>query len=155
MGFTSLPSQQGPALKPRTFAPTALRLQSYPWKNDDNQFAETGTQENSRLNTLCYLEVTNPEKKLPDGPNATIPWSGNFAPEKPPPAGLSDEDLAQHPGIPLGSFAMTKKNFMDGYLIRRLKNLIQAMVFTVTDLKVMGTWDSGYDMLVHQLSRSY
>ena len=62
---------------PPTFLPTGATIQNYPWTPPPPGQSARGLTGNSKLNYLCFLEMTD-GRALPTGPRATLPINGNW-----------------------------------------------------------------------------
>ncbi|KAK3294865.1 uncharacterized protein B0H64DRAFT_196991 [Chaetomium fimeti] len=120
---------------PPTFQPTALRFQTYPWRDPakpDDQ-ATTGLTGNAALNYLLYLEMTDGHP-VPVLEAATLPYKGNWT------EGRLDSG-ANAASVDFGTFAMSGKNFLEAYLLPKLRHLNKIMEPRVKDLDVTLYWD--------------
>jgi hypothetical protein len=99
------------------FEPNKLQYQTYPWVNHSAMDYKTtsGLTGNSRLNYLLYLETTG-QNDLPALDKRFLKYHGNFTDGR--------LEAAWNPeSCDFGSFHMTRRNFFDGYLLRKLRIL--------------------------------
>ncbi|KAI5804817.1 hypothetical protein DFH27DRAFT_609867 [Peziza echinospora] len=96
-----------------TFEPYKIQYQTYPWVDPDHQekdgpfLPKTGPTGNSRLNYLLYCETTG-TNELPG----------------------ADERFLNPPDF--GAFYMSRRNFFENYLLKKLKALNWALEPTLT-----------------------
>ncbi|KAL0764701.1 hypothetical protein CaCOL14_012791 [Colletotrichum acutatum] len=148
---TGKPEEKKPEL---TFKPNAIQYQTYPWidPNGINFQPSSGIKGNQRMNYLLYCETTG-DRKLPPINDRMIPRNGNWT------DGRLDNmpDEAQPESTEFGAFHMTRRNFFDGYLLKKLRVLNHVLNPSLTraDVKV-DDWSSPWcawdcDLLVGDL----
>lgn len=111
-----------------TFEPSEIQYQTYPWIDPQSMGGfkpSSGLEGNQRLNYMLYCETTN-GRKLPPVDQRSLPRVGNWTDGR-----LAAE--ANSENTEFGSFHMSRENFFDGYLLRKLRFLNRAM-------EPHGTW---------------
>lgn len=120
---------------PPTFLPTDVKFQSYPWigKPPNNQ-PISGLTGNAVLNYLCYLEMTDNRPPPTDLSATYLKIDGNW----------TDGDTSNVSSMDLGTFCLSKRNFLDRWLLPKLRAMNQIMEPTVKTIpvscKVDGVW---------------
>ncbi|KAF7557531.1 hypothetical protein G7Z17_g513 [Cylindrodendrum hubeiense] len=103
-----------------TFKPNEIQYQTYPWVDPGaaNFQPSSGIKGNQRLNYLLYCETTG-NRKLPPIDQRFLPRNGNWT------DGRLDNlpDEAQPESTEFGAFHMARRNFFDGYLLKKLRQL--------------------------------
>lgn len=111
---------------PPTFLPTDVRFQTYPWVGKAPGFQPTsGLTGTSVLNYLCYLEMTD-KRAPPTGPAQFLTPNGNW----------TDGDGSKISSTDLGTFCMSRRNFLERWLLPKLRVMNQAMEPSVTKIPV-------------------
>lgn len=118
---------------PATFLPTDVRFQTYPWVGANGAEVGPGITGNSVLNYLCYLEMTD-KRAPPTGTNAVLIPNGNW----------TDGDASNPSSMDQGTFMLSKRNFLDRWLLPQLRAMNQILEPSVTQIPVKvdvdGTW---------------
>ena len=102
---------------------------TYPWL-DPGAFEPKpthGLTGNSRLNYFLYAETTN-KRELPPTDKRFINYKGNFT------DGRIEKDAKPESGD-FGSFVMGRRNFFDGYLLKKLQKVNKVFEPTMTEVK--------------------
>jgi hypothetical protein len=111
-----------------------VKFQTYPWAGvPPNNQPTSGLTGNSVLNYLCYLEMTD-KRAPPTGVATFLPIVGNW----------TDGDTSNVSSMDLGTFCLSKRNFLDRWLLPKLRAMNQIMEPTVTKIpvscRVDGLW---------------
>jgi hypothetical protein len=99
---------------------------TYPWLDPDayEPKATSGLTGNARLNYFLYAETTG-ERELPD--SRFLTWKGNFT------DGRIQQDTNPESGD-FGAFMMARRNFFDGYLLKKLQKLNKVFEPTINSV---------------------
>jgi hypothetical protein len=109
-----------------TFSPSDIRFQTYPWKKPgvSNYDPVAGLDGESRLNYLCYLEMTDGDK-----PPSTTDPKAFLNPAQG--AWTDGVDPSTEVASKFGAYKLTGRKFLEGYLIPKLTPLNNLMTTDV------------------------